>query len=131
MFTRLIRLPRAATAIPAASATAKFQPRIQIRRASLSPASAVTAPLRSFELLFRNNSQVVKAADRPDALLVLTIPLAGKAELTMRRDHACGEKLETAHLHDFTTVEADMTLRGSHERRKEKNGSFTGLAHPY
>ncbi|TGJ81626.1 hypothetical protein E0Z10_g7138 [Xylaria hypoxylon] len=85
-----------------------------------------------FELLFfrgGHNTQIVKAAGQSDALLILTIPLPDKPELTARRGHASGEMIAKARLHDFTTTKADMTLWGRHERWKKEYDSFTGLGH--
>ncbi|KAI1754894.1 hypothetical protein F4782DRAFT_552790 [Xylaria castorea] len=83
-----------------------------------------------FELLFfrgGGNTQIVKVTGQPDALLVITLPLLDKPELTIRRNHASGETIATARLHDFTTTKADMTLWSRHERWKKEYNSFTGL----
>ncbi|KAI0200825.1 hypothetical protein F4808DRAFT_450557 [Astrocystis sublimbata] len=82
-------------------------------------------------LIFRNDrhTQTVRAAGRPDALLVLSLPQFDKPELKAFRVHKSGENIATARLHDVTTSKADMTLWGRHERWKKEYDSFSGLGH--
>ncbi|KAF2964936.1 hypothetical protein GQX73_g8624 [Xylaria multiplex] len=98
---------------------------------SIPQAPAMIAFPSVLELLFFRdgyNTQIVKAAGL-DALLILTLPLLEKPELTARRGHLSGEKIATARFHDFTTTKVDMTLWGRHERWKQEYDSFTGLGH--
>ncbi|KAI8626916.1 hypothetical protein F5Y19DRAFT_478128 [Xylariaceae sp. FL1651] len=101
------------------------------------PAPAPPGFPSALELLFirdGRHNQIVKAAGRPDALLVLTLPWKdelglcdGSNNLTARRGHSTAETIATARLHEMTTSKADMTLWGRHVRWKKEYESFTGL----